>query len=219
MKKITLVFIMVAVGVLAFCAGNKEQKPYEISLGGDLNTFAEAGTVNDQALAAGFSSIGLHLQTSQYFTDSNWGFDLHAAFLFPYSMSLSDGKTTITTDTSDFKSIFGSTLVLGFPYYFMKNDTISIGIGPAINYSMFSMTSDYFAGVGYYFGAGLQLNSQIRLADNWFFNAGAFGLYDFYQFSLMKTAYESTSSSGRTTSIQWNPYIGIGYRMYNRKEN
>lgn len=216
MKKLTLIYAMIGLGLIAFASGKKDPDPYELSFGGSLNAIVESGTVNDEAMAAGFSSYGIHMQSSKFFKSSNWGLVCHVGGIFPYAVSVSDGDTTVTTDTSEFNSLFGITGIFGFPYYFIKNEIISLGIGPVANYVMLSASTDTIAMLGYYFGAGLQLNSQVRIADDWFLSTGAIALYDFYAYTTAWTATTTNSWGGRSNAIMWNPYIGIGYRIFNK---
>lgn len=157
-------------------------------------------------------SRGFFISTFDFYNGKNVGLFLHDAFLFPSKMTvtINGGKNTVNLDAFKSTTNINMCVGVGFRTGVSEKVDVYIGIGPSINYFLFSSNLQTVHVIN--FGLGSDLGIKFDFSEYFFLCSGGVFGYDAAGWTITKTAYgtDAVWSDSGYWMISVRPYIGIG---------
>lgn len=211
MKKLSLSLSLLLIGSVLFAMGWGDT-----SVGGSYTLLAEKGGTIHPDIFAAYNAAGIHISEGKKIND-DWSYRIDAGVYFPFAMAAYDDGNKLNTDTSDFKSLMGYQITLGFPYTLKSDDRLTLGAGPAFDFVMHlgTVKDGAASGLAMFGGIGAILDAKYRFNESSFFNYGIMGFYNLWHNSVYIS--QASDTSGFTSGLFLKPYVGIGISINPKK--
>jgi hypothetical protein len=205
MKKAILGFVFFGITVFCFAKGGLE-------LYGGFPVFREEGNLlgyNAETTMTSFSfGLGAVSPVSE-----RWALGVYDDFIFPQKFDTTIAGRSVTVTRDAYKRLFGMSLMTGPVLYIVSGERLKVPLvfGPRV--FMLIASTDAAAMLGVNIGIEAGLGAEFYFTERIYLFGRVRGTYDFYGFTRATVGGISDSNSGFLKSIEFNPNIGIGFRL------
>jgi hypothetical protein len=205
MKKAILAFVFFGTAVFCFARGGLE-------LYGGFPVFRENGELLGYNAKTTMTSFSLGLGAVSPISE-RWALGVYDDFIFPQKFKTTIAGRSATVSRDAYKSLFGMSLMMGPVFYVVSGERLKVPLtfGPRV--FMLIASTDAVAMLGFNIGIEAGLGAEFHFTENIYLFGRVRGTYDFYGFTRVTTGSVTDSNSGSLRSIEFNPDIGIGFKL------
>jgi len=164
------------------------------------------------------SSIGLNISGFSFNNYSPGGFFFHTSVLFPRAMTLTADDEVIKLTREDVVYNYYFSILAGPAFRTRSLGVIQFYGGIGLHGSAFlvgmgsAYYEEYVAQKTYNIGLGLEAAAKLDITDNFYFNVGTTGIWDFYNYTDMRVnGYDVDVEFDKFKTFVVDPYICLGF--------
>jgi hypothetical protein len=205
MKKAILGIVFFGITAFCFAKGGVE-------LYGGFPVFREDGTVLGYNAETTMTSFSFGLGAVSPLSE-RWAMGVYDDFIFPQKFKATIAGQSVTVTKDAYESLFGTSLMAGPVFYIVSREKLRVPLmfGPRAIMPIASTDAALILGVNIGIEAGL--GAEFHFTESIYLFGRVRGTYDFYGFTRATVGNISDSNSGLLKSMEFNPNIGIGFRL------
>jgi hypothetical protein len=142
-----------------------------------------------------------------------WALGVYDDFIFPQKLKATIAGQSVTVTRDAYEHLFGVSLMMGPVFYIVSREKLRVPLMFGPRAFMLIASTGAAAMLGINIGIEAGLGAEFHFTERIYLFGRVRGTYDFYGFTNVTVGNASGSASGSLRTIEFNPNIGIGFKL------